>query len=335
MTKTFRELKQDMQTANETFRRDMANNNQQFLDGIRSTKQNTATKKQAASPKPPKKKPWHASQALIVLSLLLFFPLGFYLIWRHSDWSRKARRLTIGLVTAGFVGIMTLAVIFAPPTLAVTSSLSPRADGGYTLTGRIDPGDSVTVNGKAATVTGSTFTINLSLSEGDNDLDIVVQSGSKKTEKHVFVHRFTKQEIAEQQRRIAEQKAREEARKKAEAEKVKQAKIAAAKKKAAAAAAAKKKKAHTALVAQQKAASAAAAAQKRVQQEAAARAAQQQAAQPAASSGSGYVNSSGNYVPSPSSNPSGATAKCRDGTYSYSQHHSGTCSHHGGVAAWL
>ena len=33
--------------------------------------------------------------------------------------------------------------------------------------------------------------------------------------------------------------------------------------------------------------------------------------------------------------PSGATAICRDATYSYSQHHSGTCSHHGGVAKWL
>jgi hypothetical protein len=31
----------------------------------------------------------------------------------------------------------------------------------------------------------------------------------------------------------------------------------------------------------------------------------------------------------------GATAQCRDGTYSFSQHHSGTCSYHGGVAAWL
>jgi len=37
----------------------------------------------------------------------------------------------------------------------------------------------------------------------------------------------------------------------------------------------------------------------------------------------------------PSSPPPGATALCRDGTYSYSQHRSGTCSHHGGVARWL
>jgi len=33
--------------------------------------------------------------------------------------------------------------------------------------------------------------------------------------------------------------------------------------------------------------------------------------------------------------PTGATAKCKDGTYSKSQHHSGTCSSHGGVADWL
>jgi len=33
--------------------------------------------------------------------------------------------------------------------------------------------------------------------------------------------------------------------------------------------------------------------------------------------------------------PTGATAKCKDGTYSKSQHHSGNCSSHGGVAEWL
>lgn len=30
----------------------------------------------------------------------------------------------------------------------------------------------------------------------------------------------------------------------------------------------------------------------------------------------------------------GATARCRDGTLSYSAHRRGTCSHHGGVAEW-
>jgi hypothetical protein len=52
-----------------------------------------------------------------------------------------------------------------------------------------------------------------------------------------------------------------------------------------------------------------------------------------------YTNSDGNRVHSPAYSPSGvpagATAVCRDGTYSFSQHRQGTCSHHGGVANWL
>lgn len=53
----------------------------------------------------------------------------------------------------------------------------------------------------------------------------------------------------------------------------------------------------------------------------------------------GYINSKGNWVPSPThtSNgkaPKGATAKCGDGSYSFSQSARGTCSHHGGVAEW-
>jgi hypothetical protein len=49
-----------------------------------------------------------------------------------------------------------------------------------------------------------------------------------------------------------------------------------------------------------------------------------------------YTNSNGDRVHSPAYSPSGvptgATAVCRDGTYSFSQHRSGTCSQHGGVA---
>jgi len=53
-----------------------------------------------------------------------------------------------------------------------------------------------------------------------------------------------------------------------------------------------------------------------------------------------YKNSAGNTVHSPAytrdnSIPAGASAQCRDGTYSFSQSRRGTCSHHGGVARWL
>jgi len=56
--------------------------------------------------------------------------------------------------------------------------------------------------------------------------------------------------------------------------------------------------------------------------------------------GKGYVNSRGHWVPSPTRTvdgkpPRGASARCADGSYSFSQSHRGTCSHHGGVASWL
>jgi hypothetical protein len=52
-----------------------------------------------------------------------------------------------------------------------------------------------------------------------------------------------------------------------------------------------------------------------------------------------YINSSGNTVCKPEESssgvPAGATAECEDGTFSFSEHHSGTCSYHGGVKRWL
>jgi hypothetical protein len=64
----------------------------------------------------------------------------------------------------------------------------------------------------------------------------------------------------------------------------------------------------------------------------------QQKSQPKCMDGGTYVNSQGQTVERPencSAAPQGATAQCRDGSYSFSQSHRGTCSHHGGVAKWL
>jgi Protein of unknown function (DUF3761) len=52
-----------------------------------------------------------------------------------------------------------------------------------------------------------------------------------------------------------------------------------------------------------------------------------------------YTNVDGQSIHSPAYSsggvPAGATAQCADGTYSFSTHRQGTCSHHGGVAKWL
>jgi hypothetical protein len=53
-----------------------------------------------------------------------------------------------------------------------------------------------------------------------------------------------------------------------------------------------------------------------------------------------YVNKEGYSVHRPAHTvsgnvPSGASAQCRDGSYSFSMSHRGTCSRHGGVSRWL
>jgi hypothetical protein len=55
-----------------------------------------------------------------------------------------------------------------------------------------------------------------------------------------------------------------------------------------------------------------------------------------------YTNRDGCEVPRPEqpkgstcAKPVDATARCRDGDWSYSQHRQGTCSHHRGVACWV
>lgn len=62
------------------------------------------------------------------------------------------------------------------------------------------------------------------------------------------------------------------------------------------------------------------------------------AAAPAASTSAAKTSTATKSAPTASASntdPTGATAKCKDGTYSKSAHRSGTCSSHGGVAEWL
>lgn len=56
-------------------------------------------------------------------------------------------------------------------------------------------------------------------------------------------------------------------------------------------------------------------------------------------SGSGYyIARSGHHVRRPARSshaPAGASAQCRDGSWSFSESRRGTCSWHGGVSRWL
>ena len=63
-----------------------------------------------------------------------------------------------------------------------------------------------------------------------------------------------------------------------------------------------------------------------------------EARSPATCGADSYINSRGHCVRRPveaDRAPAGATAKCRDGSFSFSESRRGTCSWHGGVAQWL
>lgn len=59
------------------------------------------------------------------------------------------------------------------------------------------------------------------------------------------------------------------------------------------------------------------------------------AAAPATPAASGTSSSSSSKSTTGNTDPTGATAKCKDGTYSKAKTHSGACSKHGGVDQWM
>lgn len=155
----------------------------------------------------------------IAVLLIIFFPVGIYLLWRQDRWTKRTKKITTWATLTAIVALFALMIIFAPPTVTVTSSLASMRADSYSLTGNIYPSNSkVTVNGMEAKVHEDTFTAMVPLKEGDNTLKVVIISGSKRTEQEFKIHRFTKSEIVAQEKAAAEKRSAQAAAKaKAEA----------------------------------------------------------------------------------------------------------------------
>ncbi|HEX7633525.1 MAG TPA: Ltp family lipoprotein [Candidatus Saccharimonadales bacterium] len=172
----------------------------------------------------------------VVTALIVFFPVGLYLVWRQDRWSKRAKKITTWATSGTVVALLVVAVIFAPPTVSLTSSLASTKADSYQLTGKISPaGSQVTVNGSPAKVSGDTFSVAVPLSEGDNNLKVVAISGGKRTEQVFKIHRYTKSEVTAQENAAKAKADAAAAKKKADddaAAKAKQQQAAAAKAKA-------------------------------------------------------------------------------------------------------
>lgn len=60
--------------------------------------------------------PWYNKTFWIVLALILFFPLGFYALYKNETWSKNAK-----LIAGGVVGVVVMIGLLSPPP--------PPADG--------------------------------------------------------------------------------------------------------------------------------------------------------------------------------------------------------------
>jgi hypothetical protein len=191
-------FRQDMRANNERFKQGIKSGNEQFKKDIKEISKSKSTKKEASDK-------WGAVPTWQIITLLIvFFPVGLYLLWRQNRWSKGKKKAVTWVTSSAVVVFLALSVIFAPPTVTVTSSLTSIKSGSYQLTGKISPKDSlVTINGLKAKVTGDSFSSTVPLNAGDNTIKIVVVSGSKHTERLVKVHRYTKSEIAAQEKKKA------------------------------------------------------------------------------------------------------------------------------------
>jgi len=165
-----------------------------------------------------------------------------------------------------------------------------------TISGTVAKGASVSVNGTAAPVHGGHWHYRLHLRIGSNPVEVEAStSGGTPTRRTIQIVRHHSASELEALARARSLRAEAKARHEAEA-------------------------------------------RERKEREALAKREREQAQQQAECPNGTYENSAGNIVCKPyesPTQPAGATAQCEDGTYSFSESRSGTCSHHGGVAVWL
>jgi hypothetical protein len=155
----------------------------------------------------------HSKPATITL-LILFFPVGIFLMWRYMDWGRTPKFVISGLGTVGIVGVFILVIVFAPPTIAIKSSTAAISGSQYSLVADITPDNAaVTINGKPVNL-GNQGHLNtqLALAQGDNQITIVARgTNNRVTQQVITVHRYTTAEISKQEQDAANKKKQQEA----------------------------------------------------------------------------------------------------------------------------
>ena len=182
-------------------------------------------------------KKWCTKNWFIILMLLFVAPVGIFLTWKHSQWG-KPLKVVASIASAILFTYALVATLNAPPVIKIDNAKNSRIetqDTSYKVTGTITGADGNTtmaVNDVPALINRGKYSAVVELKEGDNTIIVSAKKKEKVVQESVIIHRFTAAEI--------------QARKDAEADKLRAEQEAAAKTKAEAdASAAAKKSADT------------------------------------------------------------------------------------------
>ncbi len=187
-------LREQFKEVNRKFKDDMKSNNQRFKDTIE------LNKKPKVGVIPEKVKRFYKNIAIILL-LIFLFPIGLFLMFKKSTWSKKSK---IVVTSAGsvFVVLLMIAVVNAPPTATLdnikfNNNKATEAEN-FNIIGSVFPSDAlITVNGRVVkTDSQGKFTYVVPLHEGDNDIAVITKKDDKQSVAIYKLHRYTKEEIA-------------------------------------------------------------------------------------------------------------------------------------------
>jgi colicin import membrane protein len=167
----------------------------------------------------------YANKAVIIALLIFFFPVGLFLMWKFTDWSKKTKWIVSAAVTAiliiGFIG-----ALISPPSVTVANAKNNKINtdnAEYILAGDVSSlnGANLTINDQSVPLTDSNkFSYNLLLKEGDNTISLVSTNKNGETKEVVIVHRTTQAEFAartEAERLMSDKRTQEEINKESDA----------------------------------------------------------------------------------------------------------------------
>jgi|GEM_PF-1318906 len=183
---------------------------------------NQETQSQKPNENVEEKEKWYKKPFGIIALLILFFPVGLFLMWKYTDWHKNIKWGITGFFALIVIWSIVSSALAKTPVITLNDFEADKTVTGseYSLSGKVDPPSSeVKINGKSVEVKeDGSFTYSLSLEEGVNEIKIEANNSGKTAE----LSRKLTRELTEEEKvaKAAEEKrkAEEEAKRKAEEE---------------------------------------------------------------------------------------------------------------------